>query len=154
MRWFLALLLTATLASASGVRFVRVWPGWRDASSFKRITEYFGGREDTGGQTMLRTQPDDRGGFYFLVRTENSAATPAPVRFVLKVITPASPETHTYDFPTVLPPGGHVFNLGLTGKDWPGARIHPVAWQVRLLTPDGRDLAAQSSFLWNESPTG
>lgn len=150
MRWITALLLTATLAWAGNVQFVRVWPGWRDAASFKRITEYFGGKEDTGGQTMLRTQAGDRSGFYFLVRTRSAASAPTPVHFVLSVILPSAPATHAYTFNTVLPSGSHVFNLGLTGPDWPGPKVHPVAWQVRLLTADGRELTEQASFLWGE----
>ncbi|MBX3750487.1 MAG: hypothetical protein KF897_10395 [Opitutaceae bacterium] len=151
-----ALLLVLTLAalssalSAAEVTFVRIWPAWREAASFERISEYFGGKENTGRQSVVRTQADQRGGFYFLVRTDNPGSAIAGARFELKVIKPDSPEARTYTFAATVPAGGHVFNLGLTGADWPGKDTQPVAWQLRLLAADGRELGSGQSFLWSK----
>lgn len=136
--------------SASEVSFVRIWPAWREAESFVRISEYFGGGENTGRQTVLRTQAGQRSGYYFLVRTGNSGGALPGAKFELKLIKPDSPVTRTYTFPATVPAGGHVFNLGLTGSDWPGKDIHPVAWQLRLIAADGRELGAGQSFLWSK----
>ena len=141
--------LGATL-SAAEVTLVRIWPAWRDADSFVRISEYFGGGENSGRQTVLRTQAEQRSGFYYLVRTSNPGAALAGARFELKVIKPDSPATRTYTFTTAVPAKGHVFNLGLTGTDWPGKDTQPVAWQLRLLAADGRELGASQSFLWSK----
>jgi hypothetical protein len=149
MRLLTAFLLLATIATAHEVDFVRVWPAWRAADSFVRIQEYFGEGEDTGSQTMLRTQPTDRSGFYFLTRTRNPGSARGDVRFVLEVITPESPQPKTYTFRTKLPTGSHVFNLGLTGKDWAGKKVQPVAWRLRLLAANDEELAARQSFLWS-----
>lgn len=149
MRLLLAFLLTVALAAAAEVDFVRVWPAWREAASFVRIQEYFGGGEDTGRQTVLRTQADERSGFYFLARTANHGAARPQARFVLEVITPDSPRARTYTFTTGLAAGSHVYNLGLTGKDWAGPDVQPVAWRLRLLAADGATLAEQQSFLWS-----
>jgi hypothetical protein len=136
--------------NAAEIEFVRIWPAWREAQSFVRISEYFGGGENNGRQTVLRTQAGRRSGFYFLVRTQNPGAALPDARFELKIIQPDSPFAKTFTFPAAVPAGGHVFNLGLTGSDWPGKDIQPVAWQLRLLAGDGRELGTGHSFLWSK----
>lgn len=148
MRFALIFALLTSLAHAADVEFTRIWPAWRDTASFVRISEYFGGKENSGRQTMLRTRPDNRDGYYFLTRVKNDGGAKPEVRFVLEIITPASPVPKTYTFPAELPARSHVFNLGLTGDDWAGEDVHPVAWRLRLLTADDRELAAEQSFLW------
>lgn len=150
---FLAALVVAQPAVGStdkdaGVGFVRVWPEWRSADSFVRIKEYFGAPEDTGRETVLRSQPSERAGYYFLVRTTNPGAVLSGTKFVLEIITPDSPRTKTFTFPAGLPAREHVFHLGLTGADWTGEKVQPVAWRLRLLSPDEQELAVTRSFLW------
>lgn len=139
--------------TAAPVEFVRIWPAWRETESFIRISEYFGGGENTGNQTVLRTHADARSGFYFLTRTANPGAAQPGAKFELQVILPDSPFPKTYTFPVDLPAGGHVYNLGLTGADWPGKKIQPVAWRLRLLAAGGQELAVGQSYLW-EKPDG
>ncbi len=140
---------TAALAKGgSEVEFVRVWPQWRDADSFLRISEYIGGKENTGRQTVLRSQPDNRDGFYFLVRARSGDAFYGEAKFVLEVITPDSARPKVYEFPTAITKRSQAFNVGLTGSDWAGEETHPVAWRLRLLNADGDELASQQSFLW------
>jgi hypothetical protein len=145
----LALLLALPVrGQTAGIEIVRVFTGWRDAASFQRISEFFDGRENTGKITLLRSQPGERAGFYWLVRLKNGGAPLPDARFELQVITPASPETRTFAFPTDIPAGRSVYRLGLTGADWPGAKARPVAWRLRLLAADGRTVVAKESFLW------
>ncbi len=140
----------APSSRAADMEFVHVWPGWRDAESFDRIGEYFGGQENGGRETVLRTQPAARAGYYFLVRVKTAAAQPA-AKFELSVIRPDHPEAKTHSFPAALGAGEKVFQLGLTGADWPqGKEAHPVAWKIALLAADGRVLATHSSFLWEK----
>ena len=152
MRSFLAALIFATVAlvsaRAADVEFVRVWPGWQDASAFDRISEYFTGHENPGRRTILRTRAEARAGFYFLVRARNSGAALTDATFNLQVILPDAPDAKTYTFPAKLSAGATVFQLRLTGADWPGPRTHPVAWRLRLLAADGSVLAHAQSFLW------
>ncbi|HTB79888.1 MAG TPA: hypothetical protein VK717_03275 [Opitutaceae bacterium] len=145
-------LLCLVPARAADVALVRVWPGYRTTESFERISEYFTGNENTGGQTMLRSQPAERMGFYFLVRLKNSGATVTGATFELSVITPASATPHLFTFTGDLPAGEHVFNLGLTGADWPGAKTEPVAWKLTVLAPDHAGLTSAQSFLWDKPP--
>lgn len=154
MRSFLLLVgfVCAAIAPlcAAEVELTRVWPGWRDAESFERITEFFTGKENSGKQVILRTRPEARSGYYFLVRAVNPSGQVAGAKFVLQVITPTKPAAQTFTFPAQLAAGTTIFNLGLTGEDWPGADATPVAWKIELLTGDGRTLATQKSFLWEK----
>ncbi len=124
------------------------------ADSFVRISEYFNGKENTRGATILRTQPKSRDGFYFNLRTQ----TDAPIELVwviLEIITPASAETRTESFAVSLPKGSHLIRLGLTGKDWPKAKDRPAAWKIRILGLNGAELATEQSYLWSkpDAPT-
>ena len=136
-------------ALATEVAIARVFTGWRDAASFKRISEYFDGHENTGGQLVIRTHPDQRAGYYFLVRITNPGATLA-VKINLQVISTADAKVRTYAFPADLKSGAPVLNLGLTGDDWPGAKVNPVAWKLEVVAADGRGLATEKSYLWEK----
>jgi hypothetical protein len=144
----LLLLFLPASVRATGPEIVRVFTGWRDAASFQRVTEYLGGKENTGGIIVLRTQPGARAGFYWLVRLKNDGAPLAGARFELQVVTPTSPEAKTFTFPADVPVGSPLYQLGLTGIDWPDAKARPAAWQLRLLAADGKTLIAKESFLW------
>lgn len=142
-------LVAATLCTAADLSIVRVWPGYRDAESFERISEYFDKNEDADAQHIIRTQPDTRAGYYFLVRLKNTSAETSSIRIELQVITPFSTDPKTYTFDRPIPKGSTAFNLGLTGADWPGQpKDEVVAWQIRLLSPTGTELAKTQSFLW------
>jgi hypothetical protein len=154
MRLLFASILFATVGlfslQAAEVEFVRVWPGWRNADSFERISEYFTEKENTGREIVLRTHPEERAGFYFLVRVANSGERLAGAKFVLNVISPASPEPKETIFPTEVPRRSKVFQLGLTGPDWPDGEVHPVAWKLELRSADDQVLASAQSFLWEK----
>lgn len=145
----LAALPLATLAKDGDLTIVRIYPGWRDAASFKRISEYFDGRENTGGEAVLRTHPDQRGGYYFLVRVENPAA-PGKVTARLHVIAATSAKPREFTFTPELRTGATVFHLGLTGPDWPDAKADPVAWKLEFTDSEGRELASAQSYLWEK----
>ena len=148
-----ALLLACTLGcasvSASGVQVVRILPEYMPADSFARISEFFNGKENTRGATILRTQPKARDGFYFNLRTQ----TDAPIELawvVLEIITPASAEARIESFAVSLPKGSHLIRLGLTGKDWPSPKDRPAAWKIRILGVNGAELATEQSYLWSK----
>ena len=141
------LLATAGLVSAAEAELTRVWPAWRTAESFDRISEYFTGEENTGNHTVLRSQPEVRAGYYFLIRAKSTGAQPG-AKFVLQIITPAAPAPKTYTFPAALSAKETVFDLGLTGTDWPDRKTNAVAWHLAIVAADGRELASRQSFLW------
>lgn len=155
MRFLLALVFLACAgcvssppSSGSAVALTRVWPGWRDADSFTRISEYFTGQEATGREIVLRTHPADRAGYYFLLRLDHRGPALAGARVVIAVIAPDSPESRTYTFPLELRAGSSVYDLGITGADWPTAKAPAVAWKVDLQDATGAVLASRQSFLW------
>jgi hypothetical protein len=155
MRFVFAFLLflAANLGAvrAADVEFARVWPGYRDAESFERISEFFTGKENTGRITVLRTQAATRDGFYFFVRLHNRGAALADAKFSLQVITPNNPQPKTFVFPAAVGGGTNLFNLGLTGADWSQPKqAHPVAWRLDLLAGDGSTVATAQSFLWEK----
>ncbi len=146
---FLFLLLALGLAQAAELSIVRIYSGWREAASFKRISEYFDGKENTGGEAVLRTHPDQRGGYYFLVRVTN----PAEARSItarLQIITNTDAEPKTFTFSPTLRTGDTVFHLGLTGPDWPDPKADPVAWRLDLTDSDGKILVTEKSYLWEK----
>jgi hypothetical protein len=136
--------------TAADATFVRLWPGWRDTDSFDRIAEFLGGSEPASRRTLLRTQPASRAGYYFLFRVNTPATTPG-AKFQLSVIRPDSPTAQTFTFPANTKAGDTVFDLGLTGTDWPdGKKANPVAWKLSFVAADGRVLAEHKSFLWEK----
>jgi hypothetical protein len=142
---------TGVSLRAAEASFVRLWPGWREADSFDRIGEFLGGSEQTGSRTLVRTHADARAGYYFLLRVTNASALAAGAKFELQIIRPDSPEPKTFAFPVTAPAGDTVFDLGVTGADWPGGKkVNPVAWKLTLLAADGHVLAEHKSFLWEK----
>ncbi len=142
----------AATALAADASFVRLWPGWRDTESFDRIGEFLGGSEPvTGSRTLVRTQPAARAGYYFLLRINSPERLAIGTKFELTVIRPDSPEPKTFTFAVTGAAGDNVFDLGVTGSDWPGGKkANPVAWKLTLLAPDGRVLTEHKSFLWEK----
>ena len=70
-------------------------------------------------------------------------------KFVLRIVTPLSPETEQFSFPAEGVAGEQVFEIGLTGSDWPGKRpIRSLGWSLSLL--QGQILASAQSFLWSK----
>ena len=146
------LLLLAPALRAADFKFVRVWPEWRTAESFARISEYFDGKENTGDQTVLRSQPKERAGLYFLVRTETKTGI-VGARVELQVLLPGVEAPKKVVFSADIPAGSHVTLAGLTGADWPGEKTQPLAWRLAVLAPDGTTLASEQSFLWAKPVT-
>jgi len=145
----LLLVAAAAPVQAAELRFERVWLQWNDADSFQSFYEYHTGRELVGKWSVLRSQPDDRSGLYFLVRIENPGAIVGGT-IVVRVISPESIDTRVYSFPVQVPSGSRLFVVGLTGTDWAVAQVQPVAWDVELQAPDGTVLVKKTSFLWEK----
>ena len=146
----LILAVAASVCAAADLTIVRVWPGYRTDESFERISEYVGKNEDAHNQCILRTQPEVRAGYYFLLRVKNTGAVINDAKIELQVITPFAPEPKTYNFSSTLPAGSHVLNLGLTGADWPGKpKDEVVAWKLRLFSASGVELGKVQSYLWS-----
>lgn len=137
----------AASVTVQATEITRVWTEWRDAESFVRLSELLGGGENPGSEIYVRTHPEIRDGLYFLVRLADAAATDG--FFELSVVKPGKPEPVVFKFPAGVPSGSSVFQLGLTGDDWPDPKVDPVAWHVALKSSGGTAIAAAESFLWS-----
>ena len=147
-RFVAALLLFALPAlTNAGVSIVHVWPSQRSADSFRRISEYMSGTESSGRQSLLRTKPAEHIGCYFLTRLKADTALPGAT-LVLEVVIPGNPAVRTFSFPVDIPSGSKVFQIGVTGADWPSPQTRPAAWRVTVRGADGAVLADSPSFLW------
>jgi hypothetical protein len=151
-RLYASLLLLTACAShpkETGLHFERVWLTWHDADSFESFYEYRTGDELVGKWTILRSEPYDRTGLYFEIRTVNPGP-PRDAKIVIRVISPDSIDPRVFTFPIQVPAKSRLFVVGLTGTDWPMIRVVPVAWDVELQAPDGTVLAKKVSFLWEK----
>ena len=121
-----------------------------EAKSFKRISEYFTGRENPGNRLLCRSRPAEREGLYFILSLdEHSRKLPQGSQFVVEFIRPDDPETQTIRIlvPEKRPRGKEIY-LGLTGDDWQDKTARPVAWRLRLVDASGEVIAERKSFLW------
>jgi hypothetical protein len=135
------------LVQAAEVSLVRVWPEYRTGASFVRIGEYFGGGE-TAPELIVRTRPEARDGYYFLARFKSSEALPGSI-IALEYFLPGEDQARVQFFPVDVPRGSRAILAGLTGVDWPGVKVEPTAWRLRLLGPAGTEVARRQSFLWS-----
>ncbi len=145
-----ALAPTPVVSSASEVKIVRVWPEYREEASFVRLLEFFGGKE-SAPETILRSQPASRAGYYFLTRFKTDQAQPGAI-LALEYFVPGDDVPRVQFFPVDLVKGSRAFLAGLTGSDWADASAAPTAWRLRLLAASGAELARQQSFLWSLPP--
>jgi len=126
---------------------------------FQRISEYFDGTEDTGGDTYVRTHPDDRRGLYFILALEWSTKLPHGAVAAAELVSSESsePKKHLFFIPPVAKPA-HLreIRLGITGADWPdNKKATPVAWKITLRDPRTLEvLATAQSYLWSLDTPG
>jgi hypothetical protein len=92
---FLLVFTALNSARAADAEFIRVWPQWRDTASFERIGEFFGAPENNGREIVLRTHPQNRDGYYFLVRVKHAVSL-AGATFALHVIRPDAPDARVF----------------------------------------------------------
>jgi hypothetical protein len=137
-------------ARAAEPYFKRVWPEWHAGDDFQSLYEDRTGKEIMGQWTVLRSHPENRTGLYFVTRVENPGAPIAGATFVVRMISPDSQVTKVFTFAADIPERSHLFVIGLTGKDWAGPRVEPVAWDVELHANDGTLVCRKVSYLWEK----
>jgi hypothetical protein len=137
--------------STDGVVIAHVDQKFMEEAAFKRISEYFTGRENTSGRVIERTDPQQRAGYYFILSLEWHPHTtlPAGTQADLDYLRKNDPQPHHAHF--VFSAAGGTFNeilLGLTGAEWTDRNLTMVAWKVTLRDATGAVLADRQSFLW------
>lgn len=111
--------------------------------------EFLTGTRDDGDRVVLRTQPAERGGEYFILTLETPvAAFPAGAEVILSVVPTDAKEAKEYRFSVANVHGkSRELYLGVTGSDWSDPSVDALAWQVRVVS--GQSTVAEwKSFLW------
>ncbi len=152
LRPLLSGLLLAGCLTAQAVEIDHSTSRYETAQTFKRISEYFTGRENTGNRMILRTNPQVRPGYYFIFSLDESMqALPEGSIALMGVIWPGNPKPVEYALFLPIPrENKKELWFGLTGNANPGQTAQPVAWKISLLSPDGSTLVERKSFLWEQ----
>jgi hypothetical protein len=128
------------------------------ASAFERIADYVG-RENFDGRLALRSDPQERGGYYFIVRLDGALRAAADnTRVELSYFLADSPRQHVFHAPWPEGPKARHsarLYLGLTGGGdlpVPDEDAPLTAYRIRIIdTSTEEPLAVHKSFLW-EAP--
>jgi hypothetical protein len=123
-----------------------------EESAFKRIPEYFTGREFTGRNIYCRSNLRDRSGYYFVIKVNDpSSEINADCCWVVDWVPPLDPKPKTQKIPLAEEDirGKEVF-IGLTGEDWKDPLLKPLAWRISLVSKKGVTLGQHKSFLWSK----
>lgn len=117
-----------------------------DKSKFTRISEYFTGIEDTGGDTLLRTDPDCRSGLYLVININKPICTLGPGAFLhFKYVLSGCKKVQEKCFSLDSPCGfTRWIYLGITGADLCGGLV---AWSIEIHSK--ADCVIQNSYLWS-----
>ena len=120
------------------------------AQTFQRISEYFDGKENTCGRLILRTNPEQRTGYYFILSlVDSTEQLPSGSTFRLNYRVNGVRDDFNYTFyhSNSSIDSSEVW-LGLTGYANLAEGQSIVAWQITVNDPDGAVLAKRQSFLW------
>ena len=120
-----------------------------EAKTFYRISEFFTGRENTGRRVIVRSDPEQRGGLYFIVRfSESTEDFPVGLKLAVDYYTARSGKMKHQEFalPYPMKRTKNIF-AGITQEDTEGLRL-PIAWRVQLLREDGTVYSELKSYLW------
>lgn len=132
---------------------MRLWTGYKETSAFLRLREFITGKESFGNTTLLRTNPENRNGFYYTVRLADHERGSIPAGEIhLQVIPPDGVKPVVYRFPFAGTEDREVrLEIGLTGRDWTHGKTLPLAWKLDFVGPQGQVLASRESFLWSDN---
>lgn len=159
MRFLITALLCSLFAgcastpkqAVTSVQIEEIKPRYIETEQLKRISEYMTGKEYIGDRVILRTQPEQRAGYYFtLVLDEDVRRLPKGTVIVGEFYTPKSVEkqTHQFTLPKKLASTEEIF-VGLTGDDWPEQGGVPAAWRFTIKDANGAVLGEKQSYLWS-----
>ena len=137
--------------AVTSVEIEEIKPRYIETEQFKRISEYLTGKEHIGDRVILRTQPEHREGYYFILFLDNDVRRlPNGAVVVGEFYTPQSLEKQTHEFtlPSQRASTDEIF-IGLTGEDWPKKDDVPAAWRFTIKDANGAVLGEKQSYLWS-----
>ena len=141
---------------------------------FQRILEYFGWPELTANKVIVRSDPAQRAGLYFILEMNKSLSSyPPNSAIILHYFLPKKPWPlkKRFAIPKSIDAESELW-IGLTGSDSPlqyidhtipivdmtsGQKHYPVkysplAWKVEIIDSQGTILTEYQSFLWSIPP--
>lgn len=159
MRFLIIALICSILAgcvsapkqAVTSVEIEEIKPRYIETEKFKRISEYMTGKEYMGDRVILRSDREERAGYYFtLILDEDVRRLPKGTIVVGEFYTPKSVEkqTHAFTLPSKRASTNEIL-LGLTGEDWPQEGGVPAAWRFTIKDANGAVLSEKQSFLWS-----
>ena len=147
------LALTFLAATAFGaIDLQRVDVLRKEEGDFKRISEFFTGKENTGRRLICRSQEDRRAGVYFALTLPGGLKeVPANTKVRVEIVTPekAGNEVFQFNLPEARPTLGEIW-VGLTEPRFANKALAITAWRVLLVDDKGEILAEKKSYLWGE----
>ena len=135
----------------TSVEIEEIEPRYIETEQFKRISEYMTGREHIGDRVILRTQPEHRAGYYFILVLDNNVRRlPNGTVVIGEFYAPHSlgKQTHEFTLPSQRASTDEIF-IGLTGEDWPEKDGVPAAWRFTIKDANGSVLGEKQSYLWS-----
>ncbi len=152
LRVSLLAVLLAVPSLFAGIDLQRVDVLRKQEGDFKRISEYFTGKENTGRRLISRTQDDRRAGIYFTLTLPGGIKQlPARTKVRVEIVTPekAGTEVFVFNVSDNRPTLGEIW-LGLTEPRFANKDLAITAWRVVLLDDKNEILAEKKSYLWGE----
>ena len=137
--------------AVTSIEIEKIEPRYIETEQFKRISEYMTGRENLGDRVILRTQPEHRAGYYFILVLDNDVRRlPNGTVVVGEFYTSQSlgKQTHEFTLPSQRASTDEIF-VGLTGEDWPEKDGVPAAWRFTIKDANGAVLGEKQSYLWS-----
>jgi len=145
----LTLFLSLSAIASASEWFDKVYVRYEPEQTFKRISEYFTGKEAQGNRMVVRLPVESREGMYWVIRLNQSTAQ-LPTGAQLKVSFyregSITPESRTYPLDTER--SVYTIFAGITGNDWPDKEAKPSAWKLELIDASGKAISSKKSFLW------
>lgn len=153
MRLFCVLLMifASSALTAKPLRILSVMNRNYCHNDFTRISEYFTGVEDTGGDTILRTDNCGRAGIYLVIslnKIVSQLSDGAFLKFSYIVSDSNEKKEITFNLDSSCGNTPWIF-IGITGADFHGICQNLVAWSIEIYSND--DYALKNSFLWSIS---
>ncbi|MFO7724322.1 MAG: hypothetical protein R6V45_02130 [Oceanipulchritudo sp.] len=145
------LLLVTVIVAAADLRIETAFTRYYTDEGILPIADYF--RDAVPGQsfrTVVSSDPEKPAGQYFIMRLKGGTGkgTIARARMTLYATDSKEPREEEWDLEGIDP--RKWLYLGITGTDWPGEAVQPLAWRIRLLDTTGGILAEWKSFLWEQ----
>lgn len=119
------------------------------ATDFLRISEYFTGKENTGGDTILRVDDLWRAGLYLVVKLSQPACELSEdAELIFKYVLSDCKEEKNKVFELKSKRGrSHWVFVGMTGVDYHGCNQTFLAWSLEIYS--NGECVSQESYLWD-----